>query len=106
MRKLLRFAVPAAGMLLLTGCLIRGPYPQGGLIYHSVKGPNHAELGPAGTKTAQTCATDLLGLYAWGDASIATAKKEAKISAVTAVDYDSFNVLGVYVKTCTIVSGT
>ena len=105
MTKLLRRGLPAAWALLLAGC-VHGPYPEGGLIYHDVKGPNHAELGPAGTKTAQTCATDLLGAYAWGDASIATAKKEGKINAVTAVDYSSFNVLGVYVKTCTIVTGT
>jgi hypothetical protein len=96
----------AAILAVLLGGCAHGPYPAGGAIYQDVKGPNHAVEGPAGTKTGESCATNILGYVAWGDASIDTAKTQAKIVQISTVDYSNFNILGVYRKTCTIVSGT
>jgi hypothetical protein len=97
----------AAALTLLLAACAHGPYPAGGVIFHDVKGPNQAVEGsPAGTKSGTSCATDILGYVAYGDASIDGAKKAGNIVAISTIDYSSFNVLGVYVKTCALVTGT
>jgi OOP family OmpA-OmpF porin len=58
------------------------------------------------TKTGQSCATGILGIVGWGDASLAAAKKAAGVSDVSAVEFGGTNILGIYTKGCTIVSGT
>jgi hypothetical protein len=92
--------------LLGTGCA-HGPYPAGGLVFHNVKGPNHAVAGDASrAKHGESCASNVLGYVAWGDASIDAAKQAGGVTQVATVDYRSFNVLGAYLKTCAIVTGT
>lgn len=91
--------------LVLGGCA-HGPYPQGGFVFHDVKGPNHAIAAASGDKKGESCASNVLGYVAWGDASIAAAQKAGGVQSVSTVDYSSFGVLGVYTKTCAIVVGT
>jgi len=54
--------------------------------------------------TGESCARVMLALFAWGDASIETAKRNAGITEVTTVDHESFNFLG-FGSFCTIVHG-
>lgn len=58
------------------------------------------------TKTGQACATGILGIVGWGDASLASAKKAAGVNDVSSVEFGGTNILGIYTKGCTIVSGT
>jgi hypothetical protein len=45
-------------------------------------------------------------MVAMGDASIEAAKKQAGISSIASIDHDTFTVLGVYARFCTVVRGS
>lgn len=93
--------------LFFTGCVIDGRYPIGGVLYHDIKGPNDVVQAKAsGNKKGSACATNILGYVAFGDASIAAAKKKGGIADVSHVDYQSFHILGIYGTTCTLVKGS
>ncbi len=109
-----KFIAPLVLSTLLPGCAAigAGAAPPTGIFYTGAKG-----VGPAtqaqvtdgvrpGPKQGQTCATGVLGLAAWGDMSIDTAKKTGGITRVDTVDYSTMSILGViYVKNCTIITG-
>ncbi len=78
--------------------------PVMGVIYTSVKGPIDSNNGKA-EKKGEACATSILGLVAFGDASIHAAKVDGGITNVATVDFDSFSILGVYSKFCSVVRG-
>ncbi|MEM6291757.1 MAG: TRL-like family protein [Myxococcota bacterium] len=100
--------------MLSTGCASAAvsASPPSGALYTGVKG-----VGPGtqaqvtdgvrpGPKQGQTCASGVLGLAAWGDMSLDTAKKTGGITRVDTVDYSSMRILGgVYVKNCTVITG-
>ena len=45
-------------------------------------------------------------MWTWGDASIASAKKEGNITQIGTIDYDTLAILSfIYSQTCTVVSG-
>ena len=92
----------AVGLAFSTGCVQSPTGP--GLIYMNVKGP----LGPAGgtgtSRKGKACARVVLALFAWGDASLETAKRDGAITQVTTIDHESKNFLG-FGSFCTIVYG-
>lgn len=57
------------------------------------------------SRTGQSCAINVLGIVAIGDASIDAAKKNGDIKNVASVDHDSLNVLNLFAKFCTVVKG-
>lgn len=59
-----------------------------------------------GLARGDACAYNFLSLFAWGDSSVAAAKKKASILRVSTVDLDITNVLGIYGRLCTIVTGS
>jgi hypothetical protein len=91
-----------AGLLFSAGCVQSPTGP--GLIYMNVKGP----LGPAGgestSRKGKSCARVVLALFAWGDASIESAKRDGGIRTVTTIDHESFNLIG-FGSFCTVVYG-
>lgn len=104
----------AAALLTLGGCmpLNNQGYPVGA-IYSGTKAPSvlaRAELSgdnKGATKQGRSCSTGILGLAAWGDASVDAAKKAGGISTVHSVEYESTAVLGfIYVDVCTVVHGS
>jgi hypothetical protein len=102
MRALWVLLVLAIVLAFGTGCVQSPTGPA--LIYMDVKGP----LGPAGgtatTKVGESCARVFLALFAWGDASIESAKRNAGITEVTTIDHASFNFVG-FGSFCTVVYG-
>jgi hypothetical protein len=56
-------------------------------------------------KTGKSCAKSILGVFASGDASIETAKKNGGISRVASVDHETTNIMHFYGQYCTIVTG-
>ena len=86
-------AIAVGGNGFLTGFLYSG-YKMGGAV-----GPG------TGTKSAEACASSILGIFASGDASITAAKAAGGITQVTHVDHSVTNILGIYASTCTIVVG-
>ena len=112
MFKMGRMVAVAAGIVTLSGCAIMGSAPPPGVLYTGAKG-----VGPAtsavvtdgvrpGPKSGKACAMGVLGLASWGDMSLEQAKKNAGITRVDTVDYETMSILGVvYAKNCTMVTG-
>lgn len=93
-----------ASAITLTGCAT-APF-QPGLLYTGQKLPVDAENNA--TKCAKTgtgTATNILGLIAVGDASIASAKKSAGISKIDTVDVQHTAILGLFSTTVIEVCG-
>lgn len=61
--------------------------------------------GISSQKHGEACAQSILGLVAFGDASIETAKKNAGITKVATVDHATINVLYFFGQYCTEVYG-
>lgn len=100
--RIILIALIAALAMSTAGCVQSPTGPA--LIYMNVQGP----LGPAGgesaTKKGKSCARVFLALFAWGDASIESAKRKGGIREVTTVDHESFNLIG-FGSFCTVVYG-
>ena len=88
---------------ILGGCATAVPI---GTVYTGVKLPVLATAieGNAPKVGMATC-TSVLSMFAWGDASINTAKKNGGISKVHHVDWEASNILGLYGKYTVIVYG-
>ncbi|MDR2934169.1 MAG: TRL-like family protein [Rickettsiales bacterium] len=90
---------------ILGGCM-NAVSPVGtGVIFSSVKGTYGGVTTAVATKTGRSCATNILGWFAIGDASVESAKRDGSITTVSAVDYQTTTVLGFFASSCTIVSG-
>jgi hypothetical protein len=89
----------------LAGCAMVVSPVGNGILYTGVQGPVDSGVSSNATKTGKSCAQNFLGLIAWGDASISTAKVKGTISSVSSVDHDSFSFLILYSRYCTIVRG-
>ena len=90
-------------VMFLGGCLASTPVV--GVAMTMVQGPITATTLDQSARTGRSCAYSILGLVAWGDASINTAKNAGQIKQVASVDFDTFNLLGMYGRFCTVVRG-
>ncbi len=87
---------------VLGGCMVN---PLLGGLYTNVSfhtGDHQQEIG---SKSAEECVTNILGLIATGDASAGQAAKKAGIKKVTSIDYKMTNVLGLFGTYCVLVTG-
>lgn len=106
MRKLI-FGSCLAIALLTVGC-VHGPQ---GMFYSDVKVPQEATTNATGDKQGTACRQTILGLQqggllSFGDASIKTAAEDGGISKISSVSRDRMNVLFLFSKDCTVVSGS
>ena len=99
-------AIALLGMLALlgvgNGCMI---HPLIAGLYTSVNyhmGDHPQEIG---TKTGESCVTNILGIIATGDASVKAAASKAGIKQVKSIDYKMTNILGLFGTYCVIVTG-
>jgi TRL-like protein family len=110
MNSFAKVVVSAVVLAVGVGCGIL-PYPTGSVyngttVPHGVDRDNLDGPGKAGGKDGEACATGILGLAAWGDASVDAAKKAGGISEVSSVELRNFSILGaVYSVGCTVVHG-
>lgn len=102
MRLLSVALILAVGLAFGTGCVQSPTGP--GIIYMNVKGPLSSARGTGTSRKGKSCARVALALFAWGDASIETAKRDGNITEVTTIDHESFNLLG-FGSFCTLVYG-
>jgi len=86
-------------------------YPVG-VIYNGTGMPHQMArmeatgAGRTGDRVGQACATGILGMVAWGDASLDAAKKAAMITEVHSVEFKPTAVFfGAYYQACTVVHG-
>ncbi len=110
-KTLLKIATGGAFAVFLLGCgSMNSMYPWGSL-YTGVQSPhvtNRQETagpGKSGDKAGEACATGILGLVAFGDASLDAAKKAGGVTEVHSVEHHGTNILGIYVQGCTEVHG-
>lgn len=93
----------------LQGCATFAFTGQGtavGFIYTDTTTPHHVTENNLGNKKGEACATSILGIVTTGDASIRAAANAGAIKEISAIDTSFRNILGVYAKYCTVVSGT
>jgi hypothetical protein len=101
--KKLGFVFVVCAVFMLTACATI--IPIGGL-YTDAKLPGIATSNSgASSKIGKAQCTSVLGLIAFGDCSIAAAKKNGCIKKVYSVDWDAKNILGIYGTYNVIVTG-
>ena len=88
----------------LSSCAIVNA-PVNGAIYQKTQSAGSATANTLGSKKGEATATSILGLVAYGDASIQKAAKEAGITKISHVDQKSKSVLGLFSKYTVIVYG-
>ena len=88
----------------LSSCAIVNA-PVNGAIYQKTQSAVSATANTLGSKKGEATATSILGLVAYGDASIQKAAKEAGITKISHVDQKSKSVLGLFSKYTVIVYG-
>jgi hypothetical protein len=92
----------------LEGCL--GTFAFGrrapiGFLYGDASSGLQGTNNNIGKKKGEACASSILGLITTGDAGIRAAADAGGVTQVSAVDASVMNILGIYTKYCTIVSG-
>jgi hypothetical protein len=99
-----------AMMGLVFGASSCAMYPYG-VVYdgtvtpHAMMRVNGDGANKAGTKQGEACAEGILGLVAWGDASVSSAKDAGGIKDLYSVEMRDFNILWIYHKACTVAHG-
>lgn len=80
--------------------------PLGG-VYSEIQAPLDIDLHETtlGSKQGRSESFAILSLIAMGDASVAGAARKGGLSTIHHVDYEYFNVLGIYQKFTTVVYG-
>jgi hypothetical protein len=99
-----------AAVGLLAGCagFTSAPVvPPQGFFYTNTNAPLDVQFDKTdlGSKQGTASSFVVLGMVAWGDASIQAAARSAGIKVIKAADYNSYNVLMVYGRYTTIVYG-
>ncbi len=91
-----------ASVALLSGC---STSPVSGAVNVAKWDGAISNPGINSTKTSKACAQSVLGLVAFGDASIETAKRSGGITKVATVDHETFNIFYFFGQYCTVVYG-
>jgi hypothetical protein len=70
--------------------------PVMGIVVTSAQAPITATTYDQSARTGTSCAYSILGLVAFGDASINAAKNAGQIKQVASVDFDTTNVFAIF----------
>lgn len=106
MKKLLAVPLVLMGLTGCAGVAFMGQGVPQGFIYANAQTPNHATENNIGKKKGESCAVSVLGIITTGNSSIRAAAYNGEIVEISAVDSSIKNVLGIWAKYCTVVSGT
>lgn len=91
--------------LLLAGCLSAPFQPPVGLVAQT-RAPLSTEGNwSVGVKQGEASSTCVLGLYASGDCSIAAAAQNGGLKKIDHVDYEYYNIIGIWQKATVFVYG-
>lgn len=100
-------AIALAALLSIggAGCLCAPFQPPSGMVAVT-KAPLSTEGNwEVGSKKGEASSFSVLGLYASGDCSIATAARNGGLKKIGHVDYEYFNVIGIWQEATVIVYG-
>ena len=96
--------------ILAVGCA--GQYvapvrPPLGFAFTNVNAPIQTEFNrtPVAMNKGEASTANILGLFAWGDASVKAAVEDGKLRTVHFVEYSMLSVLGIYSKFTTVAYG-
>lgn len=103
--KLIRTLLTLSAAATLSGCAAVSSPVGNGLLFTSIQGPVAVTELSTASKSGSACASNILGLFATGNASIQAAKSNGNITKVTTVDHKSTSVLGLFSNFCTTVTG-
>lgn len=92
-------------VVMMSGCAAGRAPVNNGLIFTSLSGSESISANQLGTKSGEGCATNILGMFAFGDASINNAARKAGITKASHVDYNTHGFLGLFSTSCTVVYG-
>ncbi len=107
MKRTFLFASLVLSALFMTACMRAPLVPPTGLFYTGFRAPLDLDQSktPVATKSGQASTTSIMGIVAWGDASIEAAARQGGIQTIESADYQYTNVLGIYQQYTTIVHG-
>ncbi|BDA80644.1 hypothetical protein LPTSP3_g35740 [Leptospira kobayashii] len=90
-------------LVISLNCASTGYGPQGLLFTNHSIGlyANQIDSGKEGS----ACAFSILGLLAWGDASIGKAREKGLLTKINLIEQNSFSILGIYAKVCIVTKG-
>lgn len=92
--------------IAMTGCgPIFGKSTGTGSIYSNVKFNEQISDNTVGSKAGEACASSILGWIATGDASAAAAAKAGGVTKIATMDGTAMNILNLYSKYCSYVTG-
>lgn len=94
-----------ATAFLLSSCAFPLPSAGPGFILTDTTEGIAMNNNVAMSKESKACQTNILGIVAFGDASIQKAKQKGNIQQIASIDRTFFGVLGVFSKACTVVTG-
>jgi len=108
MTNIMRTCIGTALAVLVFGCGYN--YPSGSLytgatIPHDVNRTHTNGQAKSGDKAGEACATGILNLVAFGDASLDAAKKAGGVTDVHSTEFRGMNIIGIYQQGCTEVHG-
>ena len=86
------------------GCIAAPVVPPLGVVYSDVDAPISLK-GQFGSRTGRAHVVSLLGLVSTGDGSVRAAARNGNIRDVKHVDYEFYNVLGLYQRYTTVAYG-
>ena len=95
MKKIIAFC---SAVLLLSSCCAMVKSPVTGFVYTDTEAPVTVTENPVGSKKGEASVVSILGWFAFGNASVQKAAKEAGITKISHVDEKSTNVLGAFAK--------
>lgn len=107
MKKFALLAAICGAALFGTGCLVAPVQPPYGIVYTQYKAPlDYDQANSAvGKKSGMSSTMSIIGLVAIGDGSVATAAQNGGLTTISGADYEYTNILGIYQKYTTIVTG-
>ena len=108
MKKVLSASVALGYVCFLGGCMstpVKGKHQGAAVIYADVQFNEHTNDNALGGKRGEGCASNILYIFASGDASAASAAKQAGITKISSVDGTASNILGIYSTYCVVVTG-
>lgn len=91
--------------VVVSGCAMATRAPVTGFVYTGTTTGENATSNGGMDKTGEACAASVLGIAAFGDASIKAAAAAGGITTITAIDTSQMGILGIYASHCTLVRG-
>jgi len=103
----LGLAAVTSSVMFLTGCLSAPFVPPLGGVHSNVNAPLSVDhnRSTVTTKQGEASSVCILGLVSFGDASTQSAAESGGLKTIQYLDYNYFNVLGIYQETTVIAHG-